>query len=109
MKKVFRFLSCLVLIVSMVSCGKGLDDYNDDYDGTNRPYKSKRQTEKLVPIKEYETANGWSVTFYDINGFIWVEYLTFDTKIFYPLNGDCGFKTNTGLEDLAVGDTDEGI
>ncbi len=94
MKKVFRFLLCLSLTLGIVSCDKSL---NDNYDGTNRPFESTRHVEKLVPIKEYETANGWTLTFYEINGFIWVEYLTFDTKIFYPLNGDYGFKTDTIL------------
>lgn len=94
MKKMFRFLLCLSLTLGIVSCDKVP---NEDYDGTNRPYESKRHVEKLVPIKECETANGWSVTFYEINGVIWVEYLTFDTKIFYPLNGGYGFKTDTSL------------
>ena len=94
MKKMIKFLLCLSLTLGIVSCDKVP---NEDYDGTNRPYGSKRHVEKLVPIKECETANGWSVTFYEINGVIWVEYLTFDTKIFYPLNGGYGFKTDTIL------------
>jgi len=106
MKKMIKFLLCLSLSLGIVSCDAVPDE---GYDGTNRPFASKRRVEKLVPIKEYETANGWTVTFYEINGFIYVEYLTFDTKFFYPLNGDCGFKTNVGLEDLVVGDTDEGV
>lgn len=92
MKKLVMLLAICVCMLSLCGCG------NKDREGMS--------VEKLKPIMVYDTHIG-TVYFYDINGELWVEYDSFDTEMFYPVNKSVDYIY--GVEGLAVGDTDDGV